>query len=226
MALFDFLKKKKPAAPTSSANTGRSSVSASSPASARPGQASDSDFSGKSKDDIIKMILQQQAQRSPSDIFVSGTVFDLSRSLRDMFLEALRSNNAFQLLNLFQQCYAFFLDHPEQAGAFPGTVKKVLNDTNPAAWNADIIPLLNGDLAALLFMPVQDISIDARIVGIVFSTRGDGYYYCMLPKGEASAAEVVRNKAMLGIETVGSVSGRGFELMDRFIACIKKDFYR
>ena len=226
MALFDFLKKKKPAAPTPSASTGRTSAPVSSPAPARAGQAADLDFSGSSKDDIIRMILQQQAQRSPSDIFVSGTVFDISRSLRDMFLEALRSNNAFKLLNLFQQCYAFFLDHPEQAGAFPGTVNKGLNDTNPAVWNADIIPLLNGDLAALLFIPVQDGSIDARIVGIVFSDRGDGYYYCMLPKGESGAADVVRNKAIMGIETVGIVSRRGFELMDRFIACIRKNFYQ
>jgi ATP-dependent helicase/nuclease subunit B len=38
-------------------------------------------------------------------------------------------------------------------------------------------------------------------------------------------SEVKRNKAMFGIAKAGEVKGRGFDLMNDFLECMKKDFY-
>ena len=75
-------------------------------------------------------------------------------------------------------------------------------------------------------MPIQHNTVEARIVGIIFSDKGDGYYYCMLNKGEDNVSGVIRNKAMLGIGRVGAISGLGFELMNSFLNCMKQDYYR
>jgi hypothetical protein len=73
-------------------------------------------------------------------------------------------------------------------------------------------------------MPIQNDILVARVVGIIFSSKGDGYYYCMLNKDENVPATVNRNKAMLGVEKIGEVKGVGFELMHNFLECISKDF--
>ena len=87
------------------------------------------------------------------------------------------------------------------------------NDTDPMMWNTDIFPLSDGDMAALCFMPVEDEQTAARVFGVILSKDGDGYYYCMVDKDETVPCEVKRNKAMQGIEDIGSVEGRGLELM-------------
>ena len=48
----------------------------------------------------------------------------------------------------------------------------------------------------------------------------------MLNKDTDAESDGFRNKAWYSIERVGSVKGRGFELMNDFLACIKKDFYK
>ncbi|MBQ7253902.1 MAG: hypothetical protein IJS30_04430 [Bacteroidales bacterium] len=139
---------------------------------------------------------------------------------------AASSNDAMMLLRLFVNSYSLFLDNPQVVGFTPNMVNRNNNDTNPAMWNADIFQLQPGDYAALLFVPIQHNTLLARIIGIVFSDKGDGYYYCMLNKDEGTASDVFRNKSMLGIEKVGSVSGIGFQLMNSFLNCMKQDYYR
>ena len=63
------------------------------------------------------------------------------------------------------------------------------------------------------------------MIGIILSDSGDGYYYCMLSKDKEASSAVKRNKAMFGVSQVGEVKGRGFELMENFLTCIKEDFY-
>ena len=78
---------------------------------------------------------------------------------------------------------------------------------------------------ALLFMPIQNKDISARIVGIVFSENSDGYYYCMLNSDKNASSDVYRNKPMQGVHIIGNVNGVGFELMHRFLDCIVNDYY-
>lgn len=205
MCLFNWFKKEKTGVKATANNTNRSSGSV-------------------SKEDIFKMILEQQAQRTPSEHFASGAVFDISRQNREFFLEVLRSNNAMALKQLFAKSYMQFLQHPECVGFTSQMVNQNANDTNPAEWNADIFNLSNGTYAALLFMPVRNNSIAARIVGIIFGDKGDGYYYCMLNRNEKMPSSVYRNKAMLGISNIGEVKGLGFELMNSFLSIIKSDY--
>jgi len=63
------------------------------------------------------------------------------------------------------------------------------------------------------------------VFGIIIGSRGDGYYYCMLNKDANQHSEVIRNKAMAGIETIGTVNGLGFELMNSFLNCISRNYY-
>lgn len=200
MGLFDKFKKKKQAAPFHAQNA--------------------------SKEEIFKMILEQQAQRSPSEQFASGAVFDILRKEREIFEHVARANNALTLQKLFADAYSLFLNNPEVVGLSHNMVNKNNNDTDTWTWNADIFSLNEEDHAILLFMPVQDTAFTARIVGIILSRKGDGYYYCMLNKDEKIPSDVNRNKAMSGIEKIGEVKGLGFELMNSFLNCMKDNFYR
>ena len=91
------------------------------------------------------------------------------------------------------------------------------NDTDPRGWNTDIFDLQSGDVVALCYMPIIDQTFDARIIGVVLGQKGDGYYYCNLNKDNRIGSDVMRNKAILGIEKAGEVNGRGFELMKAFL---------
>lgn len=62
-------------------------------------------------------------------------------------------------------------------------------------------------------------------MGILLGSGGDGCYYCMVNQDESLPSDVLRNKAMQGVETVGSVSGGGFELFERFTACAEREYY-
>lgn len=77
----------------------------------------------------------------------------------------------------------------------------------------------------MLYIPVENEDITARIVGIIFSDTEDGYYYCMLSKDEEASSEVLRNMGWDGVHPAGNAEGRGFELMDSFLECITTDFY-
>ncbi len=163
-------------------------------------------------------------KRSISDRFASGAVFDLSKQKRDIFINVLKSNDAPALLKLFIQSYSFFVEHPDSVGIIPQMINKENNDTDPMLWNADIYTLPNGDKAALLFMRIQHETLLARIVGIIFSDDGDGYYYCMLNKNNNIPSKVSRNMAMLGIKEIGEVKGLGPELRNSFLNCISNEF--
>lgn len=200
MGLFDFFKRKKEPSPKDN-------------------------LQNKSKDEIYQMIFQGMAQESPSRHFVAGTVFDFARQNRSAIEYALKSGDLLRVQMLFINGYLKYLNDPRSMGGIPGIVDKEKNDTDPRGWNLSVKTLRNGDQAILLYMPIENARLSARIVGIVFGGRGDGYYYCMLNKDENMQSEVVRNKAMAGIETVGAVKGRGFELMESFVDCIRRDYY-
>ena len=162
---------------------------------------------GISKEDIIKKMLEQQSQRSPSDQFASGAIFDISNKKRDAFEQIVRSNDALSLRKFFADCYSSFLTNPEIVGFIPSMVNKNNNDTSPETWNTDIFNFSDGDCVALLFMPIQNDSLAARIVGIVVSQKGDGYYYCMVNKDGNLFSNVMRNKAIHGVEKSEKLKG-------------------
>ena len=165
------------------------------------------------------------AEQSPSRHFVAGTVFDIVRQNHDLFAAAVANKDMRFLQMFFVKAYTEYLDNPSAFGAIPNTVNKDKNDTNPMRWNMDVVPSVNGAVAFLCFMPIQNDTHTARIFGIILGGRGDGYYYCMLNKNENQPSEVIRNKAMAGIETIGSVNGLGFELMNSFLSCITNNYF-
>lgn len=192
----------------------------------KPKKSEPTPFSGDnlSKEDIFRKLLEQQASVPVSEQFVSGAVFDISRNNRDVFLSVVQSGNALSLCQLFAQSYALFLEHPECVGFTPQMIRKDTDDTDIREWNADVFDLSNGNYMALLYMPVQNDTYSARIVGIIFGEETDGYYYCMLNKDEQVLSDVNKNNGLLGIKKVGSVQGAGFELMRCFFQTIFKDF--
>lgn len=160
----------------------------------------------------------------PSDAFASGAVFDISRQNRELFLEVLQSGDASLLRQLFEEAYALFKESPEVVGYTAEMIYEEKEDTNPQQCNADFFELSEGEYAALLYMPIENDELEARIAGIIFSETEDGYYYCMLSKDEETSSEVLRNMGWSGVRTAGNVEGRGFELMDSFLECITTDF--
>lgn len=205
-----------------------------------------------SKADIYRTIFRSIP---PSAHFSSGPVFIISQKNRDAFMQAVTSSDALALIKLFIASYNLFLEHPQVALFTPEMLNKALNDTNPYAWNTSIYKHKSGDYIVLLYMPIQQEELAARMVGIIFSNgqrsqnpfecssdsldtspshrgsnssngRSDGCYYCMLNKNESEFSDVERNKSTLIVEKVGKVKGRGFDLRDSFLACIMKDFYQ
>ena len=173
-----------------------------------------------------KLLAALKSQETPSEQFVSGALFDLSRSARKYFIEAIHSeSDAMELLKLIMNLYEMFLDQPQLVELAPFMVDRNKNDTNPLTWNTSVFELGNGDFAALLYMPIENDILAARIAGIIFSDGGDGYYYCMLNKDSETASVVKRNMALFMTEDIGEVKGFGFSLMNGFLDCIKADFY-
>lgn len=227
MAFWDIFKKKKTQTTQSPKDTKPKETQASqSPKDAKPkaAQASQSPKDANSKEDFFKMFFEAERQKAPSENFASGAVFDISRKFRDKFKTIVDSNNALQLNQFFSKAYLLFCSQPEIVGFTKNMVNTSLNDTELQEWNADIFKLENGDAAALCFMPIRNDTLDARVIGIILSDRGDGYYYCMLKKGENTASTVIRNKGIFGTSEIGQVAGRGFSLMNSFLNCIKADF--
>lgn len=184
------------------------------------------------KAEIFRKFEEVESKKAPSELFVSGAVFDISRRGRDSFLQAVRELDAVKLHNIFINAYLLYINHPEVAGFNSTIVNKNNEDTDPRTWNADVFRLETGDYAALLFMPINNPSFSARIIGIIFNVSDpgngihDGYYYCMLNKDETTLSPVYRNKAMTmqGIQKTGEVKGIGFELMNDFLNCITSDY--
>lgn len=174
------------------------------------------------KNDMYKSLIEEYSKHSPSEKFALGGVFDISRLIREYYIDSCETNDVAGVHKHFINSYKLFLDNPEMIGISKALVNKDKSDTDPYMWNADIAHLSDGSHVALLYMPVQGGNITARLVGIIFGEKTDGYYYCMLNKEGSS--EVYRNKAFAGIEKIGEVSGSGLELMKAFQECISKEY--
>ena len=178
------------------------------------------------KEDIFKAIFEQMAQQSPSKHFVQGSVFDIVRQQHSIFEQLVRNHDVMSVHSFFMNSYLSFCSNPSGAGFINANALNVdKNDTDPRSWNTDIFDLQSGDVVALCYMPISDPTFDARMIGIVLGQRGDGYYYCNLNKDNSIGSDVMRNKAILGIEKAGEVNGRGFELMEAFLNCISNNYY-
>jgi hypothetical protein len=210
MGFFDLFKKKSQT-PESPAAENQSTADTSVPSS---------------KDGVYEWLFEQMSQRSPSQHFAQGSVFDMVRNVHSIFETIVRKKDVSLVHIFFTNAYLAFCEHPENAGFFnPNALNVDRNDTNPQTWNTDIIGLKGDDVVALCFMPVQDQTIEARIIGIVIGEKGDGYYYCNLKKDKSASSDVMRNKAQFGIKKAGEVQGRGFELMEAFTDCISNNYY-
>ena len=164
-------------------------------------------------------------QKTPSEHFASGAVFDIIRQNHKQFTDIVNSNNALALESFFANAYIAFCNQPQIVGLTVSIVDKRRNDTNPKMWNADIVMLSQREKIALCFMPINNSVFTARIIGIVLSDVGDRYCYCMLNKDENILSDVIQNKAMFGIEKIGAVKGLGFELMNSFVECVRKSCF-
>lgn len=173
------------------------------------------------KDNIYRTLMQSISQKTPSEHFASGSIFDIIRKSHSQFSQIVNTFDIASLKDFFVSAYVTFINHPQIVGFAPSMVDKNKNDTDPRTWNVDIMKLSSGERAALCFMPVNNDVYEARIVGIVLGNEVDKYYYCMLNKDENMQSDVIQNKALFGIEKIGSVKGRGFELINSFIKCIE-----
>lgn len=178
----------------------------------------------KSKEEIFEMLFKNMRQKSPSEHFATGAVFDIVRQNREIFVKSARECEVIALTKLFTLSYVEFCKNSRIAGLPSNTVNVSNDDTDPSRWNVSAYTLPNGDAVVLCFMPVSHDSIEARMIGIVFSEQKDGYYFCMVNKDKDAASEVKRNAALFGIQRIGEVKGRGFELAENFKECIYSDF--
>ena len=163
------------------------------------------------------------AQQAPSERFATGAVFDISRQYHTEFEEAVRSADPLSLLKYFAGAYDLFCEHPDVVG-MPVPVDKDKEDTDYHKWFTYILQLETGEYVALCYMPIENDELEASIIGIVLSEKGDGYYYCMLNKDENEYSPVYRNKGVPGITSIGGVKGSGTLLMYRILSCIQNDF--
>ena len=177
--------------------------------------------------DGMQRVLDMLLKQPPSQRFASGAVFDLVRQHHRKFEEIIHSGNVLQLWKFFTEAYIFFCRNPQSVGFLPLNVTKENIDTDPRKWNADLFTLEHDCAAALCFIPITSDVYLARIIGIITGSKGDGYYYCMLKKDVNAFSDVIRNMASPCVfPTVGTVKGRGFELMNSFLECIKADYYQ
>ena len=177
------------------------------------------------KDEFVKKILEQQSQKAPSEDFAAFAVFRIIDQRHEEFEKIVCSTDAGKLHAFFINAYNTFINHPETIGFTSDLINKNNQDTSPAQWNTDIFKLGNGDCAALLFMPVRHDTLAARTVGVILSDKGDAHYYCMVNKDEQAASAVMRRRKTKA-DRIGEVNGLGLELMQKFLNCMKNDFYR
>ena len=155
-------------------------------------------------------------------------MFDFVRIVHDEYEEVVRSSDLQKLQTLsifYYNSYNLLLDEPEMVCSLPGLIDPEKNDTDATQWNVDVIPMDGDDMASLCFMPVDSDLYEARVFGIVLGSKGDGYYFSMINKDENAASEVYRNKGYEGVEKIGEATGRGFDLMDSFMAVVNDDYY-
>lgn len=180
-----------------------------------------------SKEEIFEVLFTHMRQKTPSEHFATGAVFDIVRQNREIFVKNARELEVIALTKLFASAYTEFCKNPQIAGLPSNMINTSNNDTDPSMWNASAYTLPNGDAVALCFMPIRHDSIEARMIGIVFSAlkdNYDGYYFCMVNKDKDAVSEVKQNAAGFGIRKIGEVKGRGFDLADNFKECIYSNF--
>ena len=171
---------------------------------------------------------QDLSEYPPSYYYAGGAVFDFVRIVHDEYEEAVRSSDLQKLQTLsmfYYNSYNLLLDEPELMCSFPGLIDPEKNDTDATQWNVDVIPMDGDDRASLCYMPVDSDLYEARVFGIVLGNKGDRYYFSMIDKDENAASEVYRNKGYEGVEKIGEVTGRGFDLMDSFMTVVNDDYY-
>ena len=172
--------------------------------------------------------VQDISEYPPSYYYAGGAVFDFVRIVHDEYEEVVRSSDLQKLQTLsifYYNSYNLLLDEPEMVCSLPGLIDPEKNDTDATQWNVDVIPMDGDDMASLCFMPVDSDLYEARVFGIVLGSKGDGYYFSMINKDENAASEVYRNKGYEGVEKIGEATGRGFDLMDSFMAVVNDDYY-
>lgn len=184
-----------------------------------------SPFDGaRSKADIYKAALEMVAQQPPSERFVSGVVFDMILKQHEAFEECVRAGDVMKLRGLLELSYVVFLTKLQAVDVSSDKLNIKWGDTNPDTWKVDTFQFSDGMSIAQCFMPIENSTLEARLIGVVFSEHGDGFYYCMLNKDENAASEVKRNRALFGSKVAGEVKGRGLDLMVAFRDCIRNDY--
>lgn len=174
------------------------------------------------KDDFYKAVCEAMAKQPPSELFVAGPVFDLVLKQHESFEKCVRDNDVLKLHSLLTSTYLTFLTNPEIIGIPSSMINVENDDTNINMWNADIFLFEDGTAIAQGFIPVESDKLIGRIVGIIFSEHGNGFYYCMVNKDTPST--VMRNRALYGARKAGEVKGLGIDLMEAFLNCIKQDY--
>ncbi|MBR5095293.1 MAG: hypothetical protein IK095_09365 [Oscillospiraceae bacterium] len=152
----------------------------------------------------------------PSLRFASEELFRSVSRERESFAQSVR---ACDVMGAHRAFVRYYLAYCQKLGV-RGT-----GDTDPRRWNSDIVSLRPGEPAALCYMPVEDGAHAAEIVGVVIGQRGDGSYFCALKQDESEPSPVMRNEDQRTVRKVGEVRGRGFELMNAFVTCIRNDYY-
>ena len=179
------------------------------------------------KDALFQMVFREMAFLSPSSLFVSGPVFDIIRQKHEHFAQILRSRDVMGLQRFLIEAYLEFCREP---GRFSSQAQSGLSiensDTDPRRWNTDLMALPSGEPVALCYMPVQSDTSDAQILGVALGQEQDGCYFCTLAKDVSAPSDVMRSNGGSTVQKVGEVNGRGFELMNAFLAVIGADMSR
>lgn len=157
-----------------------------------------------------------------SEVYASRAVFELSRQYRDHFLRALQASDDGKLFELFRATFTLFIDQPETAGLTEIQFNKKSEDTDPMKWNVSSGSMPNGDPIALCCIPVQNRTLSARMIGIVFSDSGDKYYSCMLNRDGNTPSDILCGRESMPSVNAGTIEGTDAEPMNCFLNCIKK----
>ena len=171
--------------------------------------------------------IQKFIRRPVAEVFATGALFDASRILRESFIKMLIARDISELNCIVRNIFMFLIEKPEAIGVAPILVDRDIIDTEITMWQVSFFKLDTGDFALLLFMPCRNTDLLARASGIIFSMNGnyDGYYYAVINENGNLPAVVVRNMAEQGLRVVGEVPGLGFQLMNGFLDCMKRDYY-
>lgn len=178
------------------------------------------------QDETVRKIIEKQSKKAPSEDFAAFAVFKYIDKQHEEFEQIVRSINAGGLKSFLTHSYNEFINNPESVGFTPALINKNNNDTAPEEWNTDIFKLKDGEYAVLLYMPIHNEVLAARLIGVVLTVKGDEHYYCFLNKDAQTSSAVFYRNGKNEIIKIGEVKGLGVELMHQFLGCIKNNFFR